>query len=72
MSIKERDIVLQGRDGGVDTIDLPITRLGNIESGAEVKQAPMEGDYIPVIDAADGEQMKKFPAQWLTEMAQAA
>ncbi len=65
MPIKERDIVLQGRDGGQDTIDLPITRLGNVESGAEVKEAPAQGDYIPIIDGADSEQMKKFPAGWL-------
>lgn len=67
MSIKERDIVLQGRAGGEDTIDFPITRLGNIESGAEQKELPVEGDYIPIIDAADNEQMKKFPVQWLLE-----
>lgn len=67
MPIKERDIVLQGRDGGEDTIDFPITRLGNVESGAAVKEAPAEGDYIPIIDAADNEQMKKFAVQWLIE-----
>lgn len=67
MSIKERDIVLQGRDKGEDTIDFPITRLGNIESGAAGKELPAQGDYIPIIDAADSEQMKKFPAQWLLE-----
>lgn len=33
----------------------------------EVKQEPTEGDYIPIIDAADDEQMKKFPAGWLLE-----
>ena len=67
MPIKERDIVLQGRDGGEDTIDLPITRLGNIESGAEVKEKPAQGDYIPIIDSEDSEQMKKFPAKVLTD-----
>lgn len=67
MPIKERDVVLQGRDGGEDTIDLPITRLANVESGAEVKVEPAQGDYIPIIDAADNEQMKKFPAGWLME-----
>lgn len=67
MPIKERDIVLQGRDGGEDTIDFPITRLGNVESGAAVKETPADGDYIPIIDAADNEQMKKFAVQWLIE-----
>lgn len=28
----------------------------------EIKQEPVEGDYIPVIDSADNEKMKKFPA----------
>lgn len=59
MPIKERDIVLQGRDGEDVTIDLPITRLANVESGAEVKETPDEGDYIPIVDTADNEQMKK-------------
>ena len=72
MPIKERDIVLQGRDGGEDTIDFPVTRLGNVESGAEVKQEPQEGDYIPVIDSADNEQMKKFPAKVLVEARETA
>lgn len=72
MPIKERDIVLQGRDGGEDTIDLPITRLGNVESGAEVKAEPAQGDYIPLIDSADNEQMKKFPAKVLTDAAETA
>lgn len=72
MPIKERDIVLQGRDGGQDTIDLPITRLGNVESGAEVKEAPAQGDYIPIIDGADSEQMKKFPATVLTDAVETA
>lgn len=67
MPIKERDVVLQGRDGGEDTIDLPVTRLANVESGAEVKAEPAQGDYIPIIDSADNEQMKKFPAGWLLE-----
>lgn len=72
MPIKERDIVLQGRDGGEDTIDLPITRLGNVESGAEVKEEPAQGDYIPLIDSADNEQMKKFPAKVLTDARETA
>ncbi len=72
MPIKERDVVLQGRDGGEDTIDLPITRLANVESGAEVKAEPAQGDYIPIIDSADNEQMKKFPAEVLVEARETA
>lgn len=48
------------KDGNT-TIDLPITRLGNIEDTAEVKETPAEGDYIPIIDGADNGQMKKTP-----------
>lgn len=62
MPIIERDVVLQGVDGnGNPTIDLPITRLGNIEDTAEVKETPEAGDFIPVIDSADQGQMKKTP-----------
>lgn len=57
----ERDVVLCSKENGQDTIDLPITRLGNIEDSAEVKTAPESGDYIPVVDTADGGQMKKVP-----------
>lgn len=47
--------------GGDTTIDMPVTRLCNIEDGAEIKEKPAAGDYIPVMDMADGGQMKKFP-----------
>jgi len=62
MPIIERDVVLQGvTEDGKPTIDLPITRLGNVEDTADVKAAPEAGDYLPVIDGADGGQMKKTP-----------
>ena len=62
MPVIERDVVLQGVDeNGNPTIDLPVTRLGNIEDTAEVKEAPGEGDFLPVIDGADDGQMKKTP-----------
>ena len=62
MSVIERDVVLQSVDEqGRGTIDLPVTRLGNIEDTAEVKQAPEEGDFLPIVDGADGGQMKKMP-----------
>lgn len=60
MPIIERDVVLQGVDeNGNPTLDLPITRLGNVEDTADVKDTLEAGDYIPVIDSDDGGQMKK-------------
>ena len=62
MSLKERDVVLIGTDNdGKKTFDLPITRLGNIEDGSEIKERPAAGDYIPIMDSADNGQMKKTP-----------
>lgn len=56
----ERDIVMQSKDeNGNPTIDLPITRLGNVEDSAEIKKKPSEGDYLPIIDSEDNGQMKK-------------
>lgn len=61
MAVVERDVVLMGKDGGRDTIDLPITRLGNVEDTADIKETPGAGDYLPIVDSADGGQMKKTP-----------
>lgn len=62
MAVKKRDVVLMGKNAAGDqTIDMPITRLGNIEDSAEIKENPTSEDYIPVIDMADGGQMKKTP-----------
>lgn len=59
MAIIERDIVLMSKDeNGNTTIDKPITRLANIEADADVKEALADGDFIPIIDSEDGEQMK--------------
>ena len=60
MAIKERDVVLMGKDGADGTIDLPVTRLGNIEDGAEVKTGLVDADAVPVVDSADGGEMKKI------------
>ena len=69
MSLKERDIVLTGKDAdGNSTIDLPITRLGNVEGTADVKAAPEQGDYIPLVDSADNGQMKKILVSALAEL----
>lgn len=59
-AVIEWDAVLEGRDAaGNLALVLPITRLGNIEDGAEVKSAPEAEDYIPLVDSADAGQMKK-------------
>lgn len=65
MAIMERDIIHQGVDeSGNTTIDFPLARLGWIEGSADIKAAPTAEDYIPIVDAADGDQVKKaaFPA----------
>ena len=73
MAVVERDVVLQGKDkDGNQTIDLPITRLGNIEDSADVKEQPVAEDYIPVMDSADGGQMKKAPVSFILTPAEEA
>lgn len=72
MSVLERDVVLTGKDGGRPTIDFPITRLGNLEDSAEVKETPAEGDFLPIVDGADGGQMKKTPLSAILGPAAAA
>ena len=65
MSVLERDVVLTGKDGGQSTIDFPITRLGKQETAAE-------GDFLPIVDGADGGQMKKTPLSAILGPAAAA
>ena len=67
MPVFERDVVLMGKDGGNQTIDLPITCLKNVEDTADVKEAPTAEDYLPIIDSADGGQMKKTPLSVVLE-----
>lgn len=60
MDVIERDVVLQGKTAdGQMTMDMPITKLQNVESTAAVKAVPEESDYIPLVDMANEEQMKK-------------
>lgn len=62
MSVIERDVVLIGKDeDGNECIDLPITRLGNIEDTADTKEALADNDHIPLVDSADNGKMKKIP-----------
>lgn len=59
MAVMERDVLLMGKDGDRQTMDFPITRLGNVEDTADVKDFPVAGDYLPIVDSKDGGQMKK-------------
>lgn len=62
MAVKKRDVVLIGKNAaGEQTIDMPITCLGNIDDEADIKDNPTSNDYIPVLDSADNGQMKKTP-----------
>lgn len=64
MPVIERDVVLQGVDeNGNHTVDLPITNLKNIVDEAEIKEIPVSGDMIPIIDSEDQGQMKKVPLE---------
>ena len=72
MAVLERDVVLTSQAGGQPTIDFPITRLANLEDSAQVKEAPAEGDYLPIVDGADGGQMKKTPLSAILGPAAAA
>lgn len=66
MAILERDVVLQGMTKeGDTTMDFPITRLANVEDTADVKESPIDEDYIPIIDSSAQGQMKKFTFQTL-------
>lgn len=59
--IVERDVALSGRtEDGQATLDLPITRLGNIEDSADVKETPEDADYFPIADNKTG-KLKKTP-----------
>lgn len=60
MAIIERDVVLMGHDGENVTIDLPITRLGNLEPSSEDKAGVTDDDMFPVIDSTDEQTMKKI------------
>ncbi len=60
MAVIERDIVLMSKDAdGNQTIDMPLTNLGNIEGTADIKSTPTAEDYVPVMDSAASGQMKK-------------
>lgn len=39
-----------GKTSDSNTIDMPITRLGNNEDDAEIKETPDVNDYIPIIE----------------------
>lgn len=53
------ELICKDKDGNL-AIYLPITRLGNIEDTAKVKEAISDEDYIPIVDASAGRRMKKI------------
>ncbi len=68
MAMLERDVVLIGEDGeGNKCVHLPVTRLGNVEDTAEVKDSVSDDDYIAV---TDGGKMKKIKAGTLVPKAE--
>ncbi len=72
MPVIERDVVNQSIDeNGRETIDFPLARLGWIEDTAEVKNAPGERDYIPIVDGDGGGQLKKTPVHALAASSSA-
>lgn len=60
MATIEKDVLFEGQEDGQQVMYLPITRLGNVEAGADTLPDALEdNDQIPVVDASDGDQMKK-------------
>lgn len=60
MPIIEEDVLLTRTKDGKVVIQFPITRLGNVEAGEDtLTDAPEDNDQVPVVDASDGNQMKK-------------
>lgn len=61
MAMIERDVVLVGKDAnGNTTVDLPITRLGNLEDTAEIKNVPVSGDALAIVDSEAQGEVKKI------------
>lgn len=61
MAMIERDVVLVGKDAsGNTTVDMPITRLGNLEDTAEIKTAPVSGDALAIVDSEASGEVKKI------------
>ncbi len=47
-------------------MDFPVTRLGNVEPDAEIKERPEAGDYLALVDGAGWSNLKKVPLEALT------
>lgn len=61
MATIERDVVLQSMTSDrIPTIDLPVTRLGNIEHTSGDKTTMADEDLIPLFDSTDGKEAKKI------------
>lgn len=60
MATTEHDVKLIGKGtNGETAVHFPITRLGNIQPTAAVKESPAAADFLPLIDSAAAGQMKK-------------
>lgn len=70
--MKQRDVVLPGWDeSGNSTLDFPITRLGNIENGAEDVDALDGNDYVAIAPATGGRFKRARFAKILSAIANA-
>lgn len=60
MAVIERDIVLQSMTpDGNKTIDMPITRLANVEGDTDILSGIAADDYLVFSDTSDSGQLKK-------------
>ena len=59
MAVIERDIVLQSMTSdGQKTIDMPITRLANVEGDTDILSGIAADDYLVFSDTSDGGDRK--------------
>ena len=59
--VKKNDVIFitKDKDNNIN-VNMPITRLSNIDSDADIKDNSTDEDYVPIIDTADNEQIKKI------------
>lgn len=70
MAVIKRDVVLMGKDSDGDTtIDMPITRLGNIEDDAEIKAAPTTDDFIQSVIVENARNARIFSPTAMTDIS---
>ena len=68
MTIVERDVILEMKlQNGDMSMDFPITKLNNIiDDKTEIKESPVDEDYIPIIDSEDSGEIKKVSLKTIT------